>query len=260
MTSASGYRERNSTADRALTILDMFRDDRLVLSAIEVADTLGVARSTAYRYLQTLVQSQFLLEDGRGGFRLGMRVLQLSRLARRSYGLADLAVPQMRALTQRFHQTVLLTRRMGDTIVCLEREESDQQWLRLSYERGTVMSLNAGASAQVLLAWLPEADLRALLARATLTRFTPSSVTDPEALIERLADIRATGHAITYGEVDPDAVGIAAPIFSAPDDVIAGLSVVLLRSRVTEEEIHAIADTLMATARKLSDEVALLAG
>lgn len=257
---ASGYRERNSTADRALTILDMFRDDRLVLSAIEVADALGVARSTAYRYLQTLVQSQFLLEDGRGGFRLGMRVLQLSRLARRSYGLADLAVPEMRALTQRFHQTVLLTRRMGDTIVCLEREESDQQWLRLSYERGTVMSLNAGASAQVLLAWLPETDLRALLARAPLTRFTPASVTDPEMLIKRLTDIRAKGHAITYGEVDADAVGISAPIFSAPDDVIAGLSVALLRSRVTEDEIHAIADTLMATAHKLSGKVALLAG
>ena len=260
MTSVSGYRERNSTADRALTILEMFRDDKLVLSAVEVADTLGVARSTAYRYLQTLVQSEFLLEDGRGGFRLGMKVLQLSRLARRSYGLADLAVPEMRALTQRFHQTVLLTRRMGDTVVCIEREESDQQWLRLSYERGTVMSLNAGASAQVLLAWLPDDDLRTLLAPARLKRFTDASVTDADALIERLHAIRSAGHAITYGEVDADAVGIAAPVFGRPDEVIAGLSVVLLRTRVTRDHINTIAGALMETAQMLSAKIDLLAG
>ena len=260
MTTTSGYRERNSTADRALTILEMFRDDKLVLSALEVADELGVARSTAYRYLQTLVQSQFLLEDGRGGFQLGMKVLQLSRLARRGFGLAEIAVPEMRALTQRFHQTVLLTRRMGDTVVCLEREESDQQWLRLSYERGTVMSLNAGASAQVLLAWLPDDDLHRLLDRVSLARFTDATVTDRDEFVERLHAIRAAGCAITYGEVDADAVGIAAPVFGRPDEVIAGLSVVLLRSRVSQDEIHTIADTIMQTALKLSDEIGLLAG
>src|SRR5580692_10931732 len=75
MADSSGYRERNSTADRALNVLQMFSDDRAEISAVEVAENLGVARSTAYRYLQTLVQSQFLDETGRGTFRLGMRIL-----------------------------------------------------------------------------------------------------------------------------------------------------------------------------------------
>ena len=166
----------------------------------------------------------------------------------------------MRELTQRFHQTVLLTRRMGSIVVCLEREESDQQWLRLSYERGTVMALNAGASAQVLLAWLPDAELRVLLDPDRLTRFTAASVTDPEVLIERLHAIRSAGHAVTYGEVDADAVGVGAPVFGGPGEVIAGLSVVLLRSRVTQEQITTIAEAVMETAEKLSHEVALLAG
>ena len=260
MATASTYRERNSTADRALTVLEMFREDKLVLSAADVAETLGVARSTAYRYLQTLVQTRFLLEDGRGGFRLGVKVLQLSRLARRSNGLGDFAIPEMRQLTHRFHQTVLLTKRMGDVVVCLEREESDQQWVRLSYERGTVMSLNAGASAQVLLAWLPDAQLIEMLDPTRLNRFTDASITDPKRLVERLHEIRSTGHAITYGEVDPDAVGIAAPVFAGPDLVVAGLSVVLLGSRVAPEEIHTIAEALTVSAQRISEQVALLEG
>ena len=258
MTQASGYRERNSTADRALTILQMFNDDRLVLSASDVAERLEVARSTAYRYLQTLVQSQFLAEDGRGGFRLGMQVLHLSRLARRSYGLADLAVPVMREFTDRFQQTVLLTRQMGQSVVCLEREESREQYVRLSYERGTVLELNAGASAQVLLAWLPEQQQRAALDGASLPRFTPQSIVEPEQLIERFRTIRKDGYAITRGEVDAAAVGIAAPIFRSPETVLAAISVVLIVSRVTEQRIDQIRDALLEAAAHLSERAQLL--
>lgn len=64
----SGYRERNSTADRALIILGMFTDDRLQISANDVAEALGSARSTAYRYLQTLVGASFLEEAPNGAF------------------------------------------------------------------------------------------------------------------------------------------------------------------------------------------------
>ena len=258
MSQASGYRERNSTADRALTILQMFSDEKLVVPATEVAELLGVARSTAYRYLQTLVQADFLSEDGRGGFRLGMKVLQLSRLARRSYGLSDIAVPAMRELTERFHQTVLLTGRMGNSVVCLEREEAVEQYVRLSYERGTVLALNAGASAQVLLAWLDDSELDKLLKNVELRKFTDASITEPKALKKRLAEIKENGFAITLGEVDAEAMGIAAPIFSSAGSVVAALSVVLIRSRVTTEKIDEIVEAVVDTARGLSTQAALL--
>jgi len=258
MSQASGYRERNSTADRALTILQMFNDDKLVVPATEVAELLGVARSTAYRYLQTLVQAGFLSEDGRGGFRLGMKVLKLSRLARRSYGLASIAVPAMQELTERFRQTVLLTGRQGNAVVCLEREEAVEQYVRLSYERGTVLALNAGASAQVLLAWMDEPELDKLLATVELRRFTETSITDPKALKNRLSDIREKGYSITIGEVDAEAMGIAAPVFTSTGEVVAALSVVLIRSRVSPDAVDEIVTAVVETARQLTEQAALL--
>lgn len=254
MSQPTGYRERNSTADRALNILEMFTDDHLVLSAAEVAEHLGVARSTAYRYLETLVQSNFLAEDGRAGFRLGMKVLQLSRLARRSYGLADVAVPALRALADRFHQTVLLTRLMGNAVVCLEREESSEQYVRLSYQRGTILNVNAGASALVLLAWLPTDTLTRLLASAQLQRFTAASVTDPAELRTRLAQIRDDGYAVTHGEVDPDAIGIAAPIFQSSGAVLAGLSIVAIRARLSDSAVDEMLRAVVRTAADLTQK------
>ena len=256
----TGYRERNSTADRALNILEMFSDDRLVLSAAEVAEHLGVARSTAYRYLETLVQSNYLAEDGRAGFRLGLKVLQLSRLARQSYGLADIAVPALRALADRFHQTVLLTKLMGNAVVCLEREESAEQYVRLSYQSGTILNVNAGASAQVLLAWLPDDDVDRLLSSVRLERFTPSSITDPGELRARLAAIRTDGYAISHGEVDPDAIGIAAPILQSSGGILAAVSIVAIRSRGSYAAVDEMVQAVVQCAGELTRQGIQLEG
>ncbi len=260
MTQTTNYRERNSTADRALNILEMFSDDHLVLSAAEVAEHLGVARSTAYRYLETLVQSNFLAEDGRAGFRLGLKVLQLSRLARQSYGLSDLAVPALRALADRFHQTVLLTKLMGNAVVCLEREESSEQYIRLSYQRGTILGVNAGASAQALLAWLSAKEVDQLLSSVRLERFTSNSVTVSTDLKTRLATIRTRGYAMSHGEVDPDAIGIAAPIFESSGAVLAAVSIVAIRSRISDATVEDIIAAVVQTAADLTEQAVQLEG
>ncbi|WP_212743159.1 IclR family transcriptional regulator [Microbacterium sp. 2FI] len=258
MAQTSGYRERNSTADRALNVLQMFTEERPELSAIDVAESLGVARSTAYRYLQTLVQSGFLAESGRGSFRLGLYVLELARIARKGFGLTELCVPVMRELAEQFHQTVLLTKLMGNAVVCLEREEAREQYVRLSYERGSVLDINAGASALVLLSAMEDDQARGLLASTPLKQFTPNTLTDAERIVARLAQIRSDGFAISSGEVDPTAMGVAAPIRRENGEVIAAISVVLIRSLVSESQIDSIVEALVTAAAALSTQAALL--
>ncbi|WP_326600433.1 IclR family transcriptional regulator [Streptomyces sp. NBC_01803] len=257
---SQGYRGRNSTADRALDILLLFADDRLALTAGEVATHLGVARSTAYRYLQSLTSNGFLTEneDGGPGFRLGPRVLDLARLARKGVGLSGLARPVMRDLVRRTGHPALLTRRAGPAVVCLEREEAGHT-LRLSYERGQVLPVNAGAAALVLLAWAPPGDLDELLA-GPLPRFTDATLTDPDALRGRLAAIRERGHAVGRGELDPDVIGIAAPVRGGDDRVVAALSVAALSHRVPGTEVPRFVAAVREAADELSDRVRGAAG
>ncbi len=253
------YRDRNSTADRALDILTMFDDTNLVVSGTAVAERLGVARSTAYRYLQSLVAGRFLEEAPGGGFRLGLRVLEIARVARHSYGLSEVAIPSMEALAEEVRETVLLTRRAGDLVVCVDRAESTRA-VRISYERGRALPLNAGASALVLLAWSPDDETRRLLEAAELRRFTPATLTDVDALMERLGRIRRIGYSITRGELDPDVVGIAAPIRDVSKQVVAAVSVAALASRVYPEAEAEIAQKVLATAQEISDQMAIVAG
>jgi DNA-binding IclR family transcriptional regulator len=252
----AGYRGRNSTADRALDILLLFRDDLLLLSAQRVAEHLGVARSTAYRYLQSLTAMGFLEEnDGGSGFRIGPRVLDLARLARKGIGLSDLALPVMRELVDVTGHAALLTRRAGDSVVCLERVEAPTA-IRLSYERGQILPVNAGAAAQALLAWAPAAELEEILSRP-LARFTEATLTDPEALRMRLAEIRAQGIAIGRGELDADVLGIAAPVHGSDGGVIAAVSIAALAHRVPDRQIPELSAAVRKAADDLTDQVRL---
>ncbi|WP_329410386.1 IclR family transcriptional regulator [Nocardia vinacea] len=249
------YRERNSTADRALDILMLFSVDKPVWTGSEVANELGVARSTGYRYLQSLTSNGFI-EDTAGGFRLGPKIFQLARLARAGLGLSDVALPVMRSLAAQVGETVLLTRRSGRSVVCLDLVEA-QHAVRLSYERGHVLPINAGAAAEVLLAWSDPDEVTTVLEQAPLERFTAKTLTDPESLRKRLAHIRKQGVAVSQGELDPHILGVAAPIRNAEGSVCAAVSIAALAGRVPRAQLRHVEDAVREAAASISRQLEL---
>ncbi|ORW41846.1 IclR family transcriptional regulator [Mycobacterium paraense] len=251
----SNYRDRNSTADRALDILLLFNEKKLVWSGAEIADRIGVARSTGYRYMQSLVNAGFV-EEGAGGFRLGPRIFELARLARAGTSLGDIAVPAMRSLVAAVGETALLTRRSGRFVVCLELVEAPRP-VRLSYERGHVLPINAGAAAEVLLAWASPDEVASVLNTAPLERFTAKTLTDPAQLQARLAQIRKDGVAISQGELDKEILGVAAPIHSARGGVIAAVSVAALASRVPRSEVKSLKLAVKTAAANISEQLTI---
>ena len=241
--------QRNQTADRTIQLLLLYDERCTVLSAVEVAGKLGMSRSTTYRYLQSL-RDAGLLEEDAAGYRLGPRIFQLARIARSGLGLSKVAAPVMRRMVDEVGETVLLTRRSGRHVICLEREESSRN-LRLSYERGQILPVHAGASAIVLLAWLDDAELDRTLGSEPLERFTDSTITDPQALRARLGEIRRRGYIVTYGERDPGVVGVAAPIFGRPGQVIAGLTVVMPQHRLDASQLDATVELVRTSAQEI---------
>ncbi|WP_435824722.1 IclR family transcriptional regulator [Nocardia beijingensis] len=251
----STYRERNSTADRALDILLLFSADKPVWTGTEIAAGLGVARSTGYRYLQSLSSNGFI-EETPGGFRLGPRIFQLARLARAGLGLSEAALPVMRALAAQVDETVLLTRRSGRSVVCLDLVEA-QHTVRLSYERGQVLPINAGAAAEVLLAWADPDEVTSVLEQAPLERFTAKTLTDPAALRARLSRIRKAGIAVSQGELDPHILGVAAPVRNAAGSVCAAVSVAALAARVPRTQLREVESAVKDAAAAISRQLEL---
>lgn len=216
---------RNSTADRAIDILLLFNERQPVLTALEIAERLGMSPSTTYRYLSSLRLSG-LIEEGEtnGEFRLGPTVFQLARTARKGLGLSEIALPVMHELVAQTGESALLTRHSGLQVVCIERVESPHS-VRLSYERGQILPLHAGASAKIILAYLKPSEIDSALKAGPLQQYTAHTVTDPDVLRSQLQAIRAAGYAVSDEEVDVGVRGVAAPILDREQRVIAGMSV-----------------------------------
>jgi DNA-binding IclR family transcriptional regulator len=247
---------RNATADRAIEILLLFDDQVTRLSAAEVASRLEMSRSTTYRYLQSLRASGFLEEeDGTGRFQLGPEILRLARVARKGFGLSEAAAPVMRELASQTGEDVLLTRLIGAQVACIEREQGIHR-VRLSYERGHLLPVHAGASALVVLAFAGEEEIdRILKEAAPLERFTDRTLTSPAEVRRRLGAIRAAGLALSEGEVDQGVRGIAAPVFWPDGRIAAGLSVVGLAYRLTDEVVEEVARKVRAGAEEISERL-----
>ena len=191
-----------NTLDKALRILTLLGESRCELSAADIARSLALPRSTAYRHILAL-KSQGLVEEdpGTGRLRLGARLLQLAGGVRRQ-GLVEVALPQMERLVAETGETVILAGLHGTSGICLERVEGHHA-LRVSHERGAIFPLHAGATGKVLLAApiLTGADRIV----AALGASAPSTRLDAKSKGPFLKELSATARAIARELVGQDA-------------------------------------------------------
>lgn len=243
----------SATAEHVLDVLLLFDETRAELTADEISDLIRAPRSTTYRYIRTLREKGLLQKTAQGGFALGPRVLQLARAFQNQNDLSRVALPIMKELRRETRETILLTRQFGRNAVCIEREEGPQI-VRISFERGQIQPLHAGASSKILLAYLPEAqwDEHLIL---PLEAFTDNTITDPDQLKAQLRTIRAQGYCISTSEVDVGARAVAVPIGGEDESCIAALSVVGPSFRMSDEDVARYLDLLQTAATEIEQQL-----
>src|SRR5262249_24881276 len=152
--------------ERGLAILGCFTPSRPVLGIADIADELGMSRSTTHRYVITLVALGYLEQGASRNYRLGLRVTDLGMGALNSTGLKEHARPYLEELRQRTSYTAALTVLDGTDALYVDRLRSFRRSLgqsELDLQPGSRVPLYCTAAGKVLLAYLPEAQERELL-------------------------------------------------------------------------------------------------
>jgi AraC-like DNA-binding protein len=98
----------SQSLQRGLAILRCFTPKRPVLGIADIADDLGMSRSTTHRYVITLVALGYLEQGASRKYRLGLRVTDLGMSALNSTGLREHAHPYLEELRQRTSYTTSL--------------------------------------------------------------------------------------------------------------------------------------------------------
>lgn len=111
--------------------------------------------------------------------------------------------------------------------------------------------MHASGIGKALLAQYPAARIDKILA-VGLERFTPTTFTNPDLLRRELREIHERGYSVDNEERSEGMRCIAAAIFDATGEAVAGVSVSGPVSRVTMADVDRLGQVVAGVAREIS--------
>ncbi len=250
---------RNSSASlrRALAVVERVRSappERGGVGLTELAEELGVHKSTVLRLSVPLVEYGLLTRDPRTGrFRVGTAALLLWQSYLDHLDLRSVASEHLRGLMRATGHTCHLVLLDGHDVVYIDKVENTAT-VRMSSRIGARMPAYRTAVGRAILAFGPE-DLVADVVAAGLPAVTARTVTDPRVLAEELRRVRERGYAIDDRENEPEVRCVAAPIFDHNRDPVAAISVSSLAGRLPVARVRRLGPEVAAVAARVSAEL-----
>lgn len=182
---------------RAANVLRALEDEPSGLSLGEIAQRVGLARSTVQRIVDALRTEQFVIAASpTAGVRLGPALVRLAASA--SVEFDQITRPIIAELSQAVGETVDMSVLKGRSAVFTDQIQGSHR-LRAVSAIGDTFPLHCTANGKAILSVLPDDKLKALL-RMPLQKMTPNTITKPAELLREIEHCRRTGVAVDNEE------------------------------------------------------------
>jgi IclR family transcriptional regulator, KDG regulon repressor len=242
------------TVERSLDILLSFTARTPELSMTDIAERVGLHKSTTHRLLATLERRRFVeRHPGTGLYRLGLQVARLAHVALDHDDLFHLALPYLRRLNEESRENVHLTVLDGTNVVYVHVIEGHGR-VKLAAAPGQSLPATATASGKAILAFLPEDELRGILGRG-MPRYTTHTIRSVEAFLEDAQRTRERGYAVGEREFENEIAALAAPVLDVDSRPVASVSIAGPAYRLTDKRILELAPRLLSAVHELSLEL-----
>ena len=229
-----------SVVDRVVAILDALSESRRSLSLAEIALRTGLPRSSVHRVLQELERHQYvLIASHLGGYRLGPEALKLALTSHMQ--LIGAMRPVLRSLATQVNENIDMAVLSGSQVVVIEQITSKQR-LQAVTEVGKPFPAHASSIGKVLLAQLPDAQIRAVLG-PRMEAYTENTVTGIDEFLRDLEPVRRSGIAFDDQEHDLGISSVATAVRS-PTGVQHAVAIVAPTYRFRERS-KAYVDALL---------------
>ncbi|MCO4255081.1 IclR family transcriptional regulator [Pseudarthrobacter cellobiosi] len=235
----------------AIAVLRTFTADEPLLGVTEIANRVGLHKSTVSRILSTFEQEHLVERDAdTRRFRLGLGLIAVAGPLLAELEERRVAYPVLRELTELTGETSALMMWEGNESICVEQIASRHQ-IKHTAPLGARYSDALSSSVQVFLGMQPEERVRALLRSGAIT-YPGLDDASLEDYLLRLKDDSRRGWAINYGESSMDEVGVAAPVYDHRGDLVAAVLIPAPRFRVSKERLQSLGESCRAAADKVT--------
>ncbi|SEP31124.1 transcriptional regulator, IclR family [Halogranum amylolyticum] len=212
------------TAETSFALLEQLSEaEGDSLGVTELAEQVGLAKSTVHRHVVTLESLGFVAREG-NEYRIGLRLLDFGLRARDRHDLYHIARPKVEELAE-------VT---GEKVWCITEEQgrsvhlygaSGEHSVQTSARAGAWGYLHQHAAGKAILAHLPADRVRRIVDGHGLPAKTPDTITDETELFEQLEQIVDRGYAFNREESIAGLHAVGAPVTDDEGVAIGAISV-----------------------------------
>ena len=248
---ASGGRapSGSQTLLRGLDVLEAVADGPIPL--IDLAQRLGLNRSTAHRLASALVERRYLVFVPRAGYRLGPKLLELGFLAQDQADLVQLARPHLEELAGATEDTVHLGVVEGERALYLDKIPGRRR-VEISSRVGDRHPLTSTGLGKALLLDTQPEDWRQLFEAEDQAGHRGI---DYPSWLQRMQNYVAEGYAFDLEENEDQIRCVAAPIRDASGGIVAALSVSSAAQYMADDRMKSLTGEVRASADAISRDL-----
>ncbi len=216
----------SKSLQKALRILVYMGEQAPEAGVTELASDLGLTKATVHRLLNAMERFDLIERNAESErYRLGLKLHQLGSRAVESRTLRTEAHRLLVEMSRRSRETVSLATPAPGGVICLDRLDSPHTIITVCTPIGSMFPAHCTAAGKAILAYLAEDEIQELVKRHGLRQLTPFTITRMESLKENLRLIRQRGYAVDHQELERGLSGVAAPVLSAHERVIASVGI-----------------------------------
>lgn len=168
--------------------------------------------------------------------------------------LTKAALPHMQKAARKTGETITLSILLQTEILYIELIRS-KHILNIDLFRGTRRPAYCTSAGKVLLAFLPDLELKKVLNKLKLVAYTPYTVRSKQGLMQDLKIVQKKGFCLNNEETELGLRSVAAPVRNALGQVIAAVNTIVPTSRVSRHELSSTyAAAIIETAERVSKD------
>ncbi|MBC7956748.1 MAG: IclR family transcriptional regulator [Cytophagales bacterium] len=243
---------------RALALLDLLEREREAMSLARLATSLALPKSSVHGLCNTLTALGYLRRQDDGGFFIGPRVMGLANAFAAQTTPAQEFERLWTSLGSAPQETVILSVLDGTDVVYVAVRNGLRP-LGMAFSVGMRLPAHRAATGRAMLAFHDEAQVKRLFPTPRLPAFMNLPSMRRSDLLNELAATRERGYSIDDEHVRQGVYCMAAPVFDAAGEVVAGVGICLQKATLKPRSAAQQRDTVVDVARQLSQRLGAVA-
>lgn len=247
--------ESSNTVERTLSILESVSHSEHGLTNSEISRKLKIPKSSASYILRVLEGRGYLLrENSSGKYRLGLKLMGLTRDMLTHIDVREIAKPIMEQFVKRTHLPAHLAVLDNGRAVYVEKVEAPS-FVKMDIWVGHRLPIHSTAIGKILVSDNTDEEISEILAMRGMDKRAPKTITNATKFLKEIEKVRTFGFAIDNEENAAGVRCVSAPIYDAQSKIIAAIGTSSTIIQLNEESLSKTVKLIQEAAEKISAQM-----